>query len=251
VHRPYGKEIRECLIAPEGYELCGSDQAGLEDRTKQHYIYDWDPDYVSEMLSEDWDPHLDIGLTSGMLTKEQVQDYKSGDPEKIKEIKPIRHKAKTTNYSCTYGAFPPKIAKSAGIPIEEAKDLFEAYWKRNWAIKKVASLCRTKTLEGQTWLWNPVSGLWYSLRFEKDKFSTLNQGTGSFCFDVWLGFILKKRPEITAQFHDEGVFCIKKGYRKEMEDLLNEAIEEANEALGLNRRLDITVEFGDSYAEIH
>lgn len=254
VGSPYGEHIRGVLIAPEGYELCGSDMASLEDRTKQHYIYPHDSKYVEEMNTPDFDPHLDLAELAGMMGRDAVLAYKDGVKNKTHippELKGIRHKAKTTNYTCTYGAFPPKIARTAGIPLEEAQELHATYWKRNWAIKAVADEQEVKSVDGQKWLKNPVNGFYYSLRHEKDRFSTLNQGTGSYCFDVWISCVLKRREQITAQFHDEGVFTIRKGYRKEMEKLLQDSIEEANSLLRLNRRLDIGVEFGDTYAEIH
>lgn len=256
VNKPYGEYIRPCLIAEDGYVLCGSDMASLEDRTKQHYMYQYDPSYVDEMNKPGFEPHLDIALLGKMMTIEEVTHYKAckASGEKTpKELDIIRHAAKTTNYSCTYGAYPPKIARSANIPLSQAQKLWETYWERNWSIKKIAEDANVKTLEsdGSLWLYNPVSELWYSLRYQKDRFSTLNQGTGAYCFDVWLGFILKKREQLTAQFHDEGVWMVKKGYEKEMKQLLLEAIEEANEFLQLNRRLDIGIQFGDNYGEIH
>ena len=51
--------------------------------------------------------------------------------------------------------------------------------------------------------------MWYSLRFDKDRFSTLNQGTGAYCFDTWVKYILSKRPQLTGQFHDEVILEIK------------------------------------------
>src|SRR5690606_17369841 len=53
--KPYGEDIRGALEAPEGYELCGSDMSSLEDRTKQHYMWPHDPDYVMEMLKPDFE----------------------------------------------------------------------------------------------------------------------------------------------------------------------------------------------------
>lgn len=254
VGSPFGEYIRGVLIAPEGYELCGSDMASLEDRTKQHYIYPHDPAYVEEMNTPDFDPHLDLAELAGMMGHNAVLAYKDSVKNKTPidaELKGIRHKAKTTNYTCTYGAFPPKIARTAGIPLEEAEALHATYWKRNWAIKAVAEEQEVRLVDGQKWLKNPVNGFYYSLRAEKDRFSTLNQGTGSYCFDVWIACVLKRRPQITAQFHDEGVFTIRKGFRSEMSSLLQEAIEEANQLLRLNRRLDIGIDFGDTYADVH
>lgn len=171
--------------------------------------------------------------------------------ELFSRLKTVRGIAKNANYACVYGAFPPKIAKTANIPLNKAQELHTAYWKQNWSVKKVAGLLKTKTVRGQQWLYNPVSNFWYSLRAEKDKFSTLNQGTGVYCFDVWLGFVRNKRPQLTGQFHDEIILCVKKGYRDEVTAFLKECIDDANEFLNLNRKLDIGIDFGNNYAEIH
>lgn len=247
----YGEYVRPCLIAPEGHELCGADMIALEDRTKQHYIYKYDPEYVNEMNTPGFDPHLDIALQGNLMTEEEVLEYKEDPDHPAPHLKKKRQGAKTTNYCCTYGAFPPKIAKTANIPLEEAKQLFDTYWKRNWAIKKVADEAYVKEVRDQKWLFNPVSRLYYSLRHEKDRFSTLNQGTGSFCFDKWIYYVVSKRPELTAQYHDEGVWTIKKGHRKDMEDLLTEAIDQTNKELNLNVPLGINIQFGDNYGQIH
>lgn len=249
VFKPYGEEVRGCLIAPEGYELCGSDMASLEDRTKQHYAWEYDPEYVKQMLAPDFDPHLDIALEAKMLTEEQVADHKA----KRKDYSSIRHKAKTTNYSATYGVGAPKLAKELDVPVHEAQKLLDAYWKRNWSIRAIADACKVKECNGQKWLFNPVSQLWYSLRHDKDRFSTLNQGTGSYCFDRWVMECRRKRPQLTAQFHDEVLLCIKKspGVREKAVKLLKDSIKVVNEELKLNRELDVEVKFGDTYAKVH
>jgi hypothetical protein len=219
-------------------------------------MYPYDKEYVDEMNKPGFEPHLDIALLGKMMTPDEVALYKAAKENKEKppkNLEIIRHAAKTTNYSCTYGAYPPKIARSANIPLEQAQRLWETYWERNWAIKKIAEDVYVKTLDsdGSNWLYNPVSNLYYSLRSEKDRFSTLNQGTGAYCFDVWLGFVLKKREQLTAQFHDEGVWMITKGKEEDMRQILLESIEEANEFLKLNRRLDIGIQFGENYGAIH
>lgn len=111
------------------------------------------------------------------------------------------------------------------------------------------------------WLFNPVSKLWYSLRYEKDIFSTLVQGTASYVFDMWVQKIMDKKEQLTAQFHDEIVLCVKQGYAtfnegtKKWEgpivNLLKNCIKELNEELKLNRDLDIDVQFGQRYSDIH
>ena len=108
-----------------------------------------------------------------------------------------------------------------------------------------------KNVNGNLWLLNPVSKLWYSLRKEKDIFSTLNQGTGTYCFDTWLAFILKRRPQLTAQFHDEVILECKESEKEGIEEILHTSLEEVNKLLKLNRDLACDVQFGKNYSQIH
>lgn len=248
VNKPYGEIMRGVLIAPEGYELCGSDMASLEDRLKQHYLYPLDPEYVKQMMTDDFDPHLDLALLAKEVTQEQVDAYKAGTD---KSIKPIRDIFKNGNYACQYGAGPARLALTANISEKKAKGVWETYWKKNWAIKEVAKQQTVKTVKGQMWLQNPINKFWYSLRYEKDIFSTLVQGSAAYVFDLWLEEFRKKRPQMTATFHDETVLCVKLGYREKAEKLLRDAIAVINEKLKLNRELGIDVQFGDRYSDIH
>lgn len=93
--------------------------------------------------------------------------------------------------------------------------------------------------------------MWYYLKAEKDRFSTLNQGTGTFCFDLWVKFILEARPQLTADFHDEVVLEVRKGNRDKATKLLKDCVGKVNDRLKLNRELDVDVSFGPTYADIH
>jgi len=247
VRKPYGDYIRGVLIAEKNHELCGSDMASLEDRTKQHYMWEYDPTYVKEMQVEGFDPHLALAEFAGALTPEQVQAHK----DKREDHEVVRYLYKRGNYACIYGVGSFKLSKTLNITKEEAEFIIEAYWRRNWSVKKVAEAQRVKTINNQMWLLNPVSKLWYSLRYEKDIFSTLNQGTGTYAFDMWVKYIIEERPQLTGQFHDEVIIHLKKGNRDRCRDLLNRSIKKTNEKLKLNRNLDIDIQFGDSYAKIH
>lgn len=169
----------------------------------------------------------------------------------FKKIGAARKKGKATNYSATYGAGGATIARSAGVSQQEGDVLHKAYWKLNWSIPAVADGITTKTCNGQRWLYNPVSGFWYSLRHTKDIWSTLNQGTGVYCFDTWVKYVRSKGLPIIAQMHDEIIGLIKKGLRDRASSVCKWAVKEANKELKLNRDLDCSIDFGDSYAEIH
>lgn len=250
VAKPLGNIIRGSLIAPDGYELCGSDKSSLEENTKKHYMYDYDPDYVEEMSKPGFDAHLDLAKQAGEVTQQEIDDWKN-KIEGAKNIKPIRTKFKPANYACVYGVKAPRLSRETGLPVNEAQRLIDVYWERNWAVKKVVENTITKTLGDEMWLFNPVSELWYSLRHEKDIFSTLNQGTGVYCFDTWISFILDTRKQLTGQFHDEIILTIKKGNREKCKKLLLEALDKTNKKLELNIQLGIDIQFGDTYADIH
>lgn len=72
----YGKYIRKCLIADEGYELVEADIKSLENTTRNHFIYELDKDYVDAMNRPDFDSHLDLAVKAKMMTEAEVEFYK-------------------------------------------------------------------------------------------------------------------------------------------------------------------------------
>lgn len=150
-----------------------------------------------------------------------------------------------------YGAFPPRIAITCGVSQEKAQEIFDAYWEVNWSIKQVAEDQKVKEVNGQLWLLNPVNGFYYFLKNRKDIFSTLVQGTASYVFDFWVGLVLQKTESIVGQFHDEFILDLPQGYREGVIQFIYECNEELNLRLKLNRRLDIDVQIGTRYSEIH
>ena len=247
VDKPYGDVIRGCLTCPEGYVLAGADMTSLEDTTKRHYMKPHDPDYVEAMSKEGFDPHLDLALHAGVITQDDIDKHNSGE----RSLKPLRKNYKVVNYSATYGVGASKLARETGMKQGEAKTLLEAFWSRNWAIEKVASTLRTRELFGGMWLKNPVSGFWYSLRSDKDRFSTLNQGTGVFCFDTWVSFCRSEGIKSIGQFHDEVIALVKKGEEVAAEKIMHEAAIKLNQKVKLNVPLGTDVQFGKTYADIH
>ena len=247
VEKPYGKEIRGCLTAPEGYTLCGADMTSLEDTTKRHYMKPLDPNYVAEMSKEGFDPHLDLAKHAGIITQEDIDKHNSGE----KSLKALRKNYKVVNYSATYGVGAAKLARETGMSKKEAQKLLDAFWSRNWSVQKVATTLRKRELFGGMWVQNPVSGFWYSLRSEKDRFSTLNQGTGVYCFDNWVKKCREKGIKTVGQFHDEIIALVKEGDQIETAMNMNYSIQELNEQLKLNVDLGVDAQFGKTYAEIH
>lgn len=253
VDKPYGKEIRSLLLAPDDdHVLIGSDMVSLEDTTKRHYMMPYDPEYVAEMSQEGFDPHLNLAQFANACTQDEIDEYNDGISEAVSKLTPMRKKFKAANYSCVYGVGKVTMNRQTGIPLKEAAALIKAYWDRNWSIKKVGTTQTTKTLkDGSLWVLNPVSGFWMSLRNFKDVFSTLNQSTGVFVFDTWTLYVLQEGLPVIMQYHDEFLGYVPKGETQDAQDKVDSATVKMNEALRLNVDVGSDTQFGNNYAECH
>lgn len=256
----YGKEIRSCIIAPENTMICGCDMVSLEDTTKQHYMSFFDPEYVTEMRVPGFDAHTDIAVLADIMTKEEEERWKELKNKKdlseeenneLTELEDKRYNGKQINFSGIYGAGPPKISAALGCTLEFAQALHLTYWERNKAVKQVAASCKVKKIGDQMWVFNPISKFWYSLREKKDIFSTLNQGTGVYCFDTFLYFIRHQGVKVFLQYHDEIATIVKDENKEEIKRKLKIAIDETNKLLKLNVPLGIDYKFADNYADAH
>ena len=247
VDKPWGAEISGCLTAPEGYVLCGADMTSLEDTTKRHYMQPIDPDYVAEMSREGFDPHLDLAKHAGAVTQEDIDRHNSGEVS----LKALRKNYKVVNYSATYGVGATKLSRTTGLSVKESRKLLDAFWDRNHAITKLVNSMYPREKDGKKWLKNPVSGYYHSLRSDKDKFSTLNQSTGVFCFDNWVALCRRNGVQTIGQFHDEIIALVAEGQQEQTQQTMEKAIETLNNKLKLNVPLGIDAQFGKNYAEIH
>ena len=266
-NKPYGKEVRGAIIAPKGMILCGSDMSALEDTTKQHYMYYFDPDYVNEMRVKGFDPHLDISMLAEMMTKEEADLYKElkyiledTDEDLTEEqhkefdrLDNIRGNAKTVNFGGVYGAGPAKMDETLKKGLAFTTKLHKVYWERNKAVKIVAENVHYKEVRGQLWLYNPVSKLWLNLRNTKDIFSVLNQSTGVYCFDTWVRILRKKGIKISLQYHDEIGFYLPDSQQDKDNTrlLISNSVESLNNKIKLNVPLGVSAKYGNNYAETH
>ena len=248
VDKPYGDVVRGVLTCPDGYTLCGADMTSLEDTTKRHYMKPLDPKYVEEMSRDGFDPHLDLAKFAGEVTQDEIDAYNRGERP---DIKSLRKAYKVVNYSATYGVGGPKLARETGMSEKDAKKLLRAFWERNWAIEKVSSGLRVRELFNGKWLQNPVSGFWYSLRSDKDRFSTLNQGTGVYCFDNWVSLCRINGIKTIGQFHDEIIALVEHGKEQETQYIMHVCAEKLNDKVKLNVPLGVDAQFGKTYADIH
>lgn len=263
IYKKYGKDIRGCLIADEGSFVCGSDLSGIEDSTKRHYIYKYDPKYVEDMNVPGYDPHLEIAVLAGFIKDEDVEFFKKFDSDSKKEdfnpkkedkgrfktLKVIRTKSKIVNFSATYKVGLNTLIRNSGMKADEAKRTLDTFWERNKAILQIEKSLKIRHIDGKMWLQNPTNMFWYSLRNEKDKFSTLNQGTAVYVFDIWIGFMRRLGIKIAYQCHDEVMFNTKN--KEKTKEIVGNSMESVNNLLKLNIKVGCSVDFGSDYSQIH
>lgn len=261
-NKPFAESIRGCLIAGDGKISLGTDLSGIEDRCKHHFMIPHDPKYVATMMEDDYDPHIATALASGTITKAEAEGYKlkSLSHDIMIAIKAKRAVGKTVNYASVYKAGAAKIAITAGISQFEAERALEGYWALNWAVLEIEKEQVIVTCaKGVNWLINPLNGFLYALRSEKDIFSTLAQGTGSYLFDMWVDKVLEgqynkwKSKTLTGSFHDEMVIVLKdtEKFKMEMGDIVKQSIDDVSEEFMLRRKLGCDVQYGKRYSEIH
>ena len=270
VDKLYGEEIRGCIIADKDCSFLGCDLTNIEDKTKRHYIFKYDPDYVNTMNIPGYDAHLEIAMLGGYLKQEDIDFYKETDKylencqingetvllseedkARYKSIKKIRQKAKVTNFSCTYKVGAPTLSRNMGAPEKEAKSFIDVFWKRNKAILQIEKDTVVRKINGDMWLQNPMNMFWYSLRNEKDIFSTLNQGSAVYCFDVFLGFVKKEKLKVPFQYHDEFLANVLKTSEQEAREKVVKAMQKTNDFLKLNVELGCSIQYGQKYSDCH
>lgn len=283
----YGEEVRSCMVARDGKVLLGSDLSALENVIKFNLQMPHDPEYVLAQQSEDFDPHLDIALEANLVTSDEVnfykiekegfmkQDYPNTDhlnlllnmsevekSEKIKSISKTRSAGKQGNYASQYGASGKTVARAAGVSEKIGNMIVKAYRSRNWTIDVIAKEQKVKRTSYGRYQLNPLNNIWYSLKSDKDAFSTLVQGSASYVFDLWLFNQFKVLEsgkyslgefglKLLAQAHDEQISELEVGYEQEAMKVVQEAIMGVNSIMKLAIPFSIDTQFGADYSKIH
>lgn len=283
-NKPYSSSIRSCIKARDGKIFFGSDLSGLETILKLNYQMPYDPEFVEQQQSEDFDPHLDIAVEAGILSQAESDFYKikdkgfpkekyvqtkeleellllvpSEEKTKLIEISGFRHIGKQCNYSCQYRAGAKTVSRSASISLEIANKVVTAYREKNWSIDAIADDQKVVKKTTGKWLLNPINGMYYFIKNDKDIFSTLVQGSGSFILDLWLSFCFKLRKErgikfdLLATFHDEMILELDddEDTKREVKRLTDDALIMVNELLKLEIPIKSSYDFGYRYSDIH
>jgi DNA polymerase I-like protein with 3'-5' exonuclease and polymerase domains len=187
------------------------------------------------------------------MTLEEMKALPPEEQEAIyQKVHKIRKPFKTVNYAAQYSVGKKTLARNSGMTEKEAQALLDTYWQKNWAVQKVAKEQYVKTLkDGTMWLKNPINGFYYSLRYDKDRFSTLVQGTGDYVFNLWTMFCRKEGIVLHMNYHDEWLTSVFEGSQDQVHKKAQKAMDKVNEVLQLNKEIRMDAQEGYSYAECH
>jgi hypothetical protein len=261
----FGSYIRPCLIPKtlDGEVLIGIDIASLENYTRTNLICDIDPKSITELLDPEFDTHLDLATFAGAMTLEEAELYKE-IKKKIKNkseteeehklfdrLDGVRHAYKTVNYSALYGVGKSTLSKNLSITMNAAQKLLDAYWGKNFAVRLRSNAAPVKNALKTTWVYNDLVNVWFELRSEKDRFSSLNQGLGSIIFYNWVTEMRRRGIKITLNMHDE----VQIRSKPEGVDIIKatalESIRVVNEKFNLRVPIKIDISVGESYGSTH
>lgn len=131
----FAKAIKKCFTAPKGYVILTADYSALEDRVIASLSRDTNK---CDIFLKNLDGHSlnalgyfkdkikEIMTLTGDIPTDAANFKKLVDDGDVSASK-LRQESKGPTFGLAYGAFPPKIAATLKIPIEEAQNIFDNY----------------------------------------------------------------------------------------------------------------------------
>lgn len=181
-----GKEFRSLWTVDPGNRLVGCDQAALEARCEGHWTYKYDNgESARELIVGDVHAINAIAFYPKLSEKYNLKspDFNKDDAG----FKPYRSKAKNGKYAVTYGAGPPKLASTLGLPANRGVELFDAFWRANPALKELKDAIEKFWINETGRKWIPgIDGRRLYSRSQHSLVNLLFQSTGAIIVDYAL-----------------------------------------------------------------
>jgi len=131
----FAKSVKKCFTAPPGTVILTADYSALEDRVIASLSRDTNK---CDIFLKNLDGHSlnALGYFHDKIkalmpltgdTPTDAMNFKKLVDEGNVEADKLRQESKGPTFGLAYGAFPPKIAATLKIPIQEAEDIFNNY----------------------------------------------------------------------------------------------------------------------------
>jgi DNA polymerase I-like protein with 3'-5' exonuclease and polymerase domains len=244
----FGKEMREVFRARPGRVMVGHDASGLEARVGGHWAYPYDGGvYAHDVLEGDWHSKN----AREVYFPNQCQGLSDDDPK----FKSYRSIGKGGSYCTMYGGQPPKLAETLGIPLKEAKKIYEAFWEVNKGLGLLKDHL-TKVWKRDGCIYT-IDGRPIYPRKEGDLINYLNQSSGAIIMKR-SAIILNKYVNMynvdaikVIDYHDEAQADVHPSHADFYGKLAVKSIREAGKYYNMNVELDSEYIIGNNWAECH
>lgn len=151
LNMPADAETRACFIAEEGNRWISIDYSGQETYILADIAND--KAIIEELTNGSGDIH---SLTAYMSYKQIPRDTPIKDIKKLYHS--LRNEAKNIEFAINYGGDANTISNNKGIPIEEARIIYNDYMSGFKGIKKYQDFCRKDVMQKGYILLNPMVG---------------------------------------------------------------------------------------------
>ena len=224
----YGKESRECFVAPKSYVLVDVDASGLELRMLAHYMDN--EAFTNEVVNGD--PHTANMKAAGLST---------------------RSEAKTFIYAFLYGAGAEKIGSIVGGTAKTGAQLKRTFLSNMPDLKRLQDSVITKA-RSQGYL-NGIDGRRIHIRSPHAGLNTLLQGAGAIVCKQWAIEIdrMVRRERLDAHLvcsvHDQYVYEVAENYVDRFKEVCYAGIAQSGKYLNVRCPLTCDIGVGKTWYE--
>lgn len=241
---PWGKEMRACFEAPEGYKFVGADLDQIELRMLAHFLQPYDQgEYIKAVLEGDIHSY----------NRDKAVEYLPwlGDRPDSRDV------AKTLIYATVYGGGPAVIGAAAGAGIKEGKQLQNAFFSGIPALPKLIDLAKSQ-FRDRGYL-RGIDGRPLYPRSEHSSLNILLQSSATVVFKRATVLIhhalcrqgLTSYAKQVAHIHDEVQFVVREDLAEQVGQLICDAYEEAGKDLGIRIPTTGSYKVGNDWSETH
>ncbi len=226
-HDEYGRLIRKCFIAKDGYTFLSSDYSQIELRLFAELS---NVESLKEAFINSEDIH---SFTASKIFNKDIKDV----------TKEERSRAKAVNFGIIYGISSFGLANDLGINVNDAKDFIDRYMEKFDGIKdymkKEVEDAKEKgyvtTIMNRKRYIDEIKASNYMIRMQGERMAlnTPIQGSGSdilkkAMIDIDSEFKEKNiKSKMLLQIHDELIFEVKEEEKEIVKEIVKERMENA------------------------